>query len=193
MAKEVLTDVEMIKKVRDKWCSNETDLLGINEWLECYDDHPIYSLSKYNLFDITCSIVSALKKYGNHKYHITFCDCDIDDFENEYSEEDILNNIPEVERELKSEYKPSHTSEYDYSNIHIFEIINTTTPILPETTTEIAVLDICELVDEWVDDYVEDHQDEHDENMEDRKYEMETDIDDYDEDGVEYGDEYYND
>lgn len=154
--------------------------------MEYCEEYPSYSLSEYNLFDITDSIVSALGKYGNHKHHVTFCDCNIDDFENEYSEEDIINNVPEFERELESEYEPSLITEYDYSNIHIFELISKTTPILPETTTKIAILDIYKLVDDWVDNYVETHEDEHGEVMEEHECEMETDIDDYDEDGVEY-------
>lgn len=31
MNKEILTDVEIIKKAVDEWCSNETDLLGIDD------------------------------------------------------------------------------------------------------------------------------------------------------------------
>lgn len=86
-------------------------------------------------------------------------------------------------------------TEYNYSNIHIFEVADKLTPILPETGKELAVIDIYELVDEWVELYVEEHEEDRDEMMEDREREMSTDIDDYDEDGAEYeyDDEEYDD
>lgn len=195
MSKNSVAINKIIWRAVCEWCSNETDLLGIEEWEECYDDYPTYSLSEYNLFDITDSIVDALIKHNKRKRYITFCDCDITNFKNEYSEEDILNNVPEIKRKLKTEHNPSLMTEYDYSNIHIFEVADKLTPILPETAKELAVIDIYELVDEWVELYVEEHEEDRDEMMEEREREMSTDIDDYDEDGAEYDydDEEYDD
>ena len=174
MSKNLVAINKIIWRAVNKWCSNETDLLGIDDWEECYDDYPTYSLSEYNLFDITDSIVCALMKHNKRKRHITFCDCDIANFKNKYS----------------TEYDPSLMTEYDYSDIHIFEVTDKTTPILPETAKELTVLNIYELVDEWVERYVEEHEEDRDEMMEEREREMETDIDDYDEDGVEYEYDY---
>lgn len=158
--RDEMCDDEIIDEAISEWCENNIEKLDLEDWDIGYTHTPSYYLSYSDLFSIVDHILHKLRKSGKYSKHISCCDCDYDEFENEYDEDDITNDKPELMRVLPLPYQPSSQNVTDYENIHIFEIDSNTTPILPETVSEIAVISIDDKIFEWIAKYNENNHDE---------------------------------
>lgn len=186
-----MKNIKYVTRLTDKsindFCKTHTKELGLDNWIKGYTNTVSYKISNIDLFLIVDYIIDRLIKSGKYSKHISWCDCDYEEFENDYDEDDIKNNKPEIMRILPLPYKPSFKNIYDYENIHIFEIKNDTTPILPETISEIAVVNIQSKISEWVNEYIVNNMDKHNENIDLHYDPIGMDIDDdEDDDDLDY-------